>query len=200
MAIFEEIERLEQDAAVFGLQWETKDQIMAQIRNECLEIEEHLHSLVQREALQEEIGDLLHAVFSLCVFCNFSPEFTLRKSMEKFEHRLNAMKDIAKEQGLPHLRGKSFDELMQYWEQAKARTQLPQQGKVSGTKKALDIWESTVTQKELILKNVWCGQCRCACTMNDPIATIVGKSIVLNGNCATCGGKVARYIERGKSG
>ena len=195
MTIFEEIEQLDQEAVVFGLQWETKDQIMTQIRNECLEIEEHLHSPEQREALQDEIGDLLHATFSLCVFNNFSPEVTLRKSLDKFEHRLNAMKDIAKEQGLPHLRGKSFDELMQYWEQAKTRAKLPQQSKVSGTKKALDIWELKVTQKELILKNVWCGQCSSICTMNAPVATIVGKSIVLNGNCATCGEKVARYIE-----
>lgn len=195
MTIFEEIEQLEQEAAVFGLQWETKDQIMTQIRNECLEIEDHLYAPEQRDALQDEIGDLLHAAFSLCVFNNFSPEVTLRKSLDKFEHRLNAMKDIANEQGLPHLRGKSFDELMQYWEQAKARTKLPQQGMVRGTKKALDIWESKVTQKELILKNVWCGQCRSTCTMSAPVATIVGHSIVLNGNCATCGEKVARYIE-----
>ena len=195
MTIFEEIEQLGQEAAVFGLQWETKDQIMIQIRNECLEIEEHLHSSEQREALQDEIGDLLHTAFSLCVFNNFSPEITLRKSLDKFAHRLNAMKDIAKEESLSHLRGKSFDELMRYWEQAKARTKLPQQGMVRGTKKALDIWESKVIQKELILKNVWCGQCSSTCTMNAPIATIVGKSIVLNGNCATCGEKVARYIE-----
>ncbi|MDP3705945.1 MAG: MazG nucleotide pyrophosphohydrolase domain-containing protein [Legionellaceae bacterium] len=145
MTIYEEIEQLEQEAAVFGLQWETSDQIMTQIRNECLEIEEHLHCPEQREALQDEIGDLLHAAFSLCVFNNFSPEVTLRKSLDKFEHRLNAMKDITKEEGLAHLRGKSFDELMQYWEQAKARTKLPQKSKVSGTKKALDIWESKVT-------------------------------------------------------
>ena len=195
MTIFEEIEQLEQEAAVFGLQWETSDQIMTQIRNECLEIEEHLHSPEQREALQDKIGDLLHAAFSLCVFNNFSPEVTLRKSLDKFEHRLNAMKKLAKEKGLPHLRGKSFDELMQYWEQAKARPKLPQKSNVSGTKKALDIWESKVTQKELILKNVWCGQCASTCTISAPVATIVGRSIVLNGNCATCGEKVARYIE-----
>ena len=109
------IEQLEQEAEVFGLEWETKDQIMTHIRNACLEIEEHLYSPEQRDALEDEIGDLLHAAFSLCVFNNFSPEVTLRKSLDKFEHRWDAMKDIAKEQGLPHLRGKSFDELMQYW-------------------------------------------------------------------------------------
>ncbi len=93
------------------------------------------------------------------------------------------------------MRGKSFDELMPYWEQAKTRTKLPQKGMVRGTKKALDIWESKVTQKELILNNVWCGKCRSSCTIKEPIATVVGKSIVLNGNCATCGEKVARYID-----
>lgn len=195
MTIFEDIEHLEHEAAAFGLQWETKDQIMTQIRNECVEIEEHFHSSEQRDALQDEIGDLLHAAFSLCVFSNLDPETTLRKSLDKFEHRLNAMKDIAKEQGLNDLRGKSFDELMQYWDQAKVRAKLPQLGKVSGTKKALTIWESKVTQKELILKNVWCGRCAIVCTMNDPVATIVDKSIVLNGSCGKCGAKVGRYIE-----
>ena len=125
MAIFKEIEQLEQEAAAFGLQWETKEQIMEQIRSECLEIEEHLHAPEQREALQDEIGDLLHAVFSLCVFSNFSPELTLQKSLDKFKHRLNAMQEIAQEQGLSHLKGKSFDELMVYWQQAKIRTKLP---------------------------------------------------------------------------
>ncbi len=129
MTIFEEIELLEQEAVIFGLQWETTDQIMTQIRNECLEIEEHLNCPEQREALQDEIGDLLHAAFSLCIFNKFSPEDTLQKSLDKFEHRLNAMKDIAQEQGLTHLRGKSFDELMQYWEQAKTRTKLPKKAK-----------------------------------------------------------------------
>lgn len=195
MSILEEIERLEQEAADFGLQWETKDQVLTQIRNECSEIEEHLHSSDQREELQDEIGDLLHAAFSLCVFCNFSPETTLRKSLVKFERRLSTMKDIAKEHGLTHLKGKSFDELMGYWEQAKVRTKLSQHDRVGGTKKALAIWESKVTQKELILKNVWCGECISLCTIKNPVAKTVDNSIVLNGTCATCGAKVARYIE-----
>ena len=42
--IFDDIDNLEKEAVLFGLQWETKAQIMAQIRNECLEIEEHLEA------------------------------------------------------------------------------------------------------------------------------------------------------------
>ena len=33
MTIFEEIEQIEQETAVFGLQWETKDQIMTRINH-----------------------------------------------------------------------------------------------------------------------------------------------------------------------
>lgn len=120
--IFEDLEHLEKEAVLFGLQWETATQIMKQIRSECLEIEEHLEVKDKRAALQDEIGDLLHAVFSLCTYCNFDTELTLQKSLDKFKHRLNAMKAIAKEHNLENLQGKSFDELMDYWNLAKQRT------------------------------------------------------------------------------
>ncbi|MFU7598127.1 MazG nucleotide pyrophosphohydrolase domain-containing protein [Legionella pneumophila] len=139
--IFDDIENLEKEAVIFSLQWKTKSQIMAQIRSECLEIEEHLEEKDKRESLQDEIGDLLHAVFSLCTYCNFDTELTLRKSLNKFESRLNAMKIIAKEQGLENLQGKFFDELMRYWDLAKQRTLNPEIAGVCGTKKALHLWE-----------------------------------------------------------
>lgn len=192
--IFDDIEHLEKEAVLFGLQWETKAQIMAQIRSECLEIEEHLEANDKRTALQDEIGDLLHAVFSLCTYCNFDTELTLRKSLDKFEHRLNAMKVIAKEQGLENLQGKSFDELMRYWDLAKQRTLIPEIAGVRGTQKALHLWEK-VKQKELILNNVWCGQCSGACRMISPVAIEDGRTITLEGECATCGAKVARFLE-----
>ncbi|EHL30986.1 TPA: nucleotide pyrophosphohydrolase [Legionella pneumophila] len=192
--IFDDVDNLEKEAVLFGLQWETKAQIMAQIRNECLEIEEHLEAKDKRDALQDEIGDLMHAVFSLCTYCNFDTELTLRKSLNKFEYRLNAMKVIAKEQGLDNLQGKSFDELMRYWDLAKKRTMIPENAGVHGTKKALQLWEK-VKQKELILNNVWCGQCSGVCRMISPVAIESGRTITLEGECATCGSKVARYLD-----
>lgn len=192
--IFNDIEHLEKEAILFGLQWETTAQIMAQIRSECLEIEEHLDKEDKKEALQNEIGDLLHAVFSLCTYCNFDTELTLRKSLNKFEHRLTAMKTIAKEQGLKNLQGHSFDELMRFWELAKERTLNQAKTDICGTKKALQLWEK-VAQKELILNNVWCSNCRDRCKMISPLAIENGRTITLEGECATCGTKVARYLE-----
>lgn len=192
--IFDDIKHLEKEAILLGLRWETKAQIMAQIRSECLEIEEHLEAKDKRDALQDEIGDLLHAVFSLCTYCNFDTELTLRKSLDKFEHRLNAVKAIAKEEGLENLQGKSFEELMRYWELAKQRTTIPEIAGIHGTKKALHLWEK-VTQKELILNNVWCGQCCGVCRMISPVAIENGRTITLEGECATCGAKVTRYLD-----
>ena len=115
------LEMLEHEASEFGFKWENPHQIMDQIKSEFDEVTEHLDSADQktRSMLQDEIGDLLHAAFSLCVFSKFDLEETLQKSVSKFERRLRNVKKIAKEQGADTLSGKSFDELMSIWDKAK---------------------------------------------------------------------------------
>jgi uncharacterized protein YabN with tetrapyrrole methylase and pyrophosphatase domain len=122
MDLLEKVVILENEASEFGFRWENTNQIMAQIQSECVEINEHLEKGIaqaNQSELQEEIGDLLHAVFSLCVFCNLSPRETLARTLDKFERRLKAVKDISKELGLTTLNGFSFDELMSIWQKAK---------------------------------------------------------------------------------
>jgi|SRR5579862_542373 len=118
MTIFDKLTRLENEAADFGFKWETVDQIKAQIMSELTEIDAHLNDQVKTK-LQEETGDLLHAAFSLCIFLKLDPTITLEKSINKFERRFNAVKQIAKQQGLTSLNGKTFDELMNFWNKAK---------------------------------------------------------------------------------
>jgi len=120
MNILDKIALLETEAATFGFKWETPQQIKEQIISEIAEIDVHLQDKHQ-EKLQEEIGDLLHAVFSLTVFCGFDPQTTLEKSVNKFEARLTILKQLTAEKGLSTLNGKSFDELMQFWNEAKKR-------------------------------------------------------------------------------
>ena len=123
MDLLEKVVSLEQDADQFGFRWETTAQIMAQIQSECIEVSEHLQHGIEEGTqpdLQEEIGDLLHAVFSLCVFCKLSPKETLEQTLLKFERRLNSVKQLTEQRGLTNLNGHSFDELMQIWRQAKS--------------------------------------------------------------------------------
>jgi len=121
MTVIDKLNRLEQEAMDFGFKWETTDQIKDQILSEIAEIDVHLHDQ-DRSKLQEELGDLLHAVFSLTVFCGFNPQETLSMSADKFEKRFLAVKQIAAQKGLNTLNGLNFDELMAIWAQAKAFT------------------------------------------------------------------------------
>lgn len=122
MTILKKLTNLENEAATFGFKWENPHQIIEQIKSECQEISEQLSQSDEaiKCALQEEIGDLLHAAFSLCVFCNFDPKETLKNSVDKFERRFLSVKEIAKKQGLDTLNEKSVDELMKIWDLVKA--------------------------------------------------------------------------------
>src|SRR5438094_84896 len=81
--ILKKLSALENEASHFGFKWEKEEQIIAQIRSELKEIEIDLKHQSDKHKLQEEIGDLLHAAFSLCVFCQFDSEETLSKSITK---------------------------------------------------------------------------------------------------------------------
>ncbi|RUR12940.1 MazG nucleotide pyrophosphohydrolase domain-containing protein [Legionella sp. km772] len=123
MELIKKLITLEQDAAEFGFEWETAGQIMQQIQSECLEVNEHLQNnvVLSNSSLQEEIGDLLHAVFSLCLFCNLDPEQTLEGTLIKFEKRLKMVKIIAAEKGMHNVKNKPFELLMKIWDEAKNR-------------------------------------------------------------------------------
>jgi len=119
MTVIDKLARLEREAADFGFKWETTQQIKDQILSEIAEIDVHLQDQ-DRSKLQEELGDLLHAVFSLTVFCGFDPRETLTMSVDKFEKRFLAVKKIAAQQGLQTLDGLKFEELMAIWAKAKS--------------------------------------------------------------------------------
>ncbi|MDP1604694.1 MAG: MazG nucleotide pyrophosphohydrolase domain-containing protein [Legionella sp.] len=121
MELLDKICVLEKDAERLGFCWENTTQIMAQIESECAEIKEHLSLKFESNSagLQEEIGDLMHAVFSLSLFCHFDPKDTLSKALFKFEKRINAVRQLASSRGLTTLEGLSFEQIMMYWKDAK---------------------------------------------------------------------------------
>lgn len=121
MTIFERLALLEKQAAEFGFMWSNPSQILDQIQSECQEIQENISQQGSARHLQEEIGDLLHAAFSLCVFCGFDAEDTLIKSVDKFEKRFAELKRLAADSDHETLQGQPIKVLMDFWEQAKQR-------------------------------------------------------------------------------
>ena len=123
MDLFQKITKLEKAAESFGLKWQNSEQIIQQILSEVEEVQEHLiHSdekSVPSFDLEEELGDLLHAVLALCVYCKLPPEQVLDKTLTKFSKRLNSVKKIANDMGFNSLNTLSFEEQMAIWDQAK---------------------------------------------------------------------------------
>lgn len=121
MNIFKKVTVIEKQADDFGFMWSDTAQIFEQIQSECEEIKDNLVQLGDRPHLQEEMGDLIHAVFSLCLFMKFDLEETCVKSIEKFEKRFVELKKLAHDAGFETLKGQPIDVLMHFWTQAKEK-------------------------------------------------------------------------------
>ncbi|KTD32914.1 nucleotide pyrophosphohydrolase [Legionella nautarum] len=110
---------IENEARNFGFDWPHEEMIIEQALSECDEIREALANHEPSHRVQEEIGDLLHTAISLCLFAGFDPEQTLAKVATKFGARMEALKAIAKDQGLTSLKGQSTEFMMELWQKAK---------------------------------------------------------------------------------
>jgi uncharacterized protein YabN with tetrapyrrole methylase and pyrophosphatase domain len=116
--ILKKVETVEEQAKNYGFYWPNADAVMQQIYSECQEVEELLDTN-SHERLQEEIGDLLHAVLSLCTYCGYDTKITLEQALNKFEKRFNMTKTFAQRAGHQDMHGKNMNEMMKYWDMAK---------------------------------------------------------------------------------
>ncbi len=118
--LIKHLEIIENQAKDYGFYWPNHKEIMKQIRSECEEVEELLADNNSSPArLQEEIGDLMHAIFSLCVYCGFDSKITLEQALAKFEKRFVMTKSFAEEAGHKNLHGQTMEQMMEYWKKAK---------------------------------------------------------------------------------
>lgn len=121
----EQLVQLENDARKFGFDWPHHLMILEQIIDECREVREEIDHGESQEKLQEEIGDLLHSVISLCIFSGFKVEETLSKTHIKFSRRMQLLKECVQRHGLEDLRGQSIHFMLQLWKEVKKLEQLP---------------------------------------------------------------------------
>ena len=64
------------------------------------------------------------------------------------------------------------------------------------TEPAAKLWKAIPADiKELLLANVWCGQCRDATIITNFTGVVRKGDLLLVGKCARCHGDVARLIE-----
>ena len=121
MDTFTRLERLEAESKEIGFYWPDHYGALKQIIEEIAEIKEALEKAnVDQAHLQEELGDLLHAVCSLIFFCKFGVQNTLDKALDKYEHRFYSMIDVANKQGVEDFGSLTLDQMMNYWKIAKS--------------------------------------------------------------------------------
>jgi tetrapyrrole methylase family protein / MazG family protein len=90
--------RLTQRAAQVGFDWEDTDQVWAKLEEELKEFQEALRE-ERKEALQEELGDILFTLVNLARFIGVDPEDALRRVTNKFAQRFTYIEQRLQEQG-----------------------------------------------------------------------------------------------------
>jgi MazG family protein len=112
--------RLQERAAGVGFDWPDTTGPMAKVKEEIGEVERETRD-GKREAIEDEMGDLLFAVVNLARKLGVEPNGALERANDKFTRRFEQLEALAEERGIQIGRA-SLAELDQLWEEVKART------------------------------------------------------------------------------
>jgi nucleoside triphosphate diphosphatase len=123
--------KLSNKAAKVGFDWPSIDGIFAKLDEEAGELRHEVEqvpatgkdgsrdaSAVQKERLQDEVGDLLFTVVNLARYLDVDPELALRSTNRKFRRRFGEMESRLKAEG-KELQEASLDEMESRWQEAK---------------------------------------------------------------------------------
>ncbi len=105
-------------AARVGFDWTALHDVLAKVDEELAETKAAMKS-GDREAVAEEIGDLLFAVVNLSRFQKFHAEELLAATVRKFSRRFQAVEALVHAQG-KQMTECSLEELDAFWNQVKA--------------------------------------------------------------------------------
>ena len=112
--------RLQDRAAGVGFDWPDVQGPLEKVDEEIREVREELdNAALDRERLQDELGDLLFAVVNLCRKADVHPALALDAANVKFARRFTAVERIAGERGLKVGKA-SLGELDALWDEVKA--------------------------------------------------------------------------------
>lgn len=112
-------------AAEVGFDWDNIDPIIKKIEEEFNEIKEVLAKSnntedIEKELLEEEIGDLIFAVVNLARFKDINPEIALLKTVLKFKKRFQYIETAVKSEN-SNFENYTLSELDIFWEEAKLK-------------------------------------------------------------------------------
>lgn len=111
--------KLQKRAAKAGFDWRNADEVFDKVEEEIAEVREELKKDTDnKDAIAEEVGDLLFAVTNLSRKLGVEPEEALRAGNAKFEKRFRYIEQQLAKQNKT-LEESSLDEMELFWQQAK---------------------------------------------------------------------------------
>jgi nucleoside triphosphate diphosphatase len=111
--------RLQERASGIGFDWPDTAGPLAKVKEEIGELEREAGN-GKREALEEEIGDLLFAAVNLARKHGIEAGAALERANAKFQMRFEAVEKLAEERGLEMGRA-SLEDLDKLWNEVKAK-------------------------------------------------------------------------------
>jgi ATP diphosphatase len=109
--------RLQERAAGVGFDWPDALGPRAKVKEEIAELEREVGS-GNREAVEDELGDLLFAVVNLARKLGIEPSQALERANEKFTRRFTEVERLAEERGMEMERA-SLEALDRLWNEVK---------------------------------------------------------------------------------
>ena len=131
-------QKLKQRSASVGFDWQNWQQAAKKVQEKLDEVVEAAEEAESPKYIEEEMGDLLFASATLASHLNFDAEDTLRKSNNKFKHRMTWMIKQFTEQGISP-KDASIAQMKDVWKSVK--NQLKQKEQLT-PKIILNAWYS----------------------------------------------------------
>lgn len=112
--------KLGKRAAQVGFEWADISGAIDKVHEEIDELKAEIASGADKDAMAQEIGDLLFSLVNVCRYLQIDPENALRGTNAKFERRFRYIEQRLKEQGRSPTDA-SLEEMDALWEEAKAQ-------------------------------------------------------------------------------
>ena len=110
--------QLQQDAARCGFDWPGIGPVFDKLEEELAELK-HAFESGDRDAISDELGDLLFVCVNLARHANVNAEMSLRGTNRKFVRRFAHVQEQMAAAGI-EMNQRELDEMERFWQQAKS--------------------------------------------------------------------------------
>lgn len=111
--------RLQDRAARVGFDWDKADDVMEKLEEELREFRQALRTM-DRDAIEDELGDVFFMLVNVARFTGVNPDDALRRTISKFISRFRFIEMAAADQGR-RLADMNLAEMDALWDEAKKK-------------------------------------------------------------------------------